>query len=400
MKSVLDKILSYNAKRNKNFVHLKYNALTESPHRFFRGTNHLFVEHIAKETVLKNVPFVWNCGDLHVENFGSFKGANRLVYFDINDFDEAAIAPCTVDLVKLCTSIFLIGEELKFSEKDSINICDSFLLAYKQAILKGHSSRIESPTATGIIKTFFDKVQLRKRKQFLKSRLIKQNKNVLIKTDFRRYYPLAKSEKQLIERALNNWVKENKRDKDFFTFIDAAFRIAGTGSLGLIRYCVLVKGNGKPNYYLLDMKQAEDTCLQKLYASKQAKFKSAAHEVIHAQKRMNDTAPAGISTIQVGKEYYIFKEHQPQEDKFSVLGFKNAKTDFTKLLKELGELVAWAQLRSSGLDGTATGDDLIKFAITNKIDFVIPCAKKMFKQVLADYKSYLQDYAKMKKLKA
>ena len=70
------------------------------------------------------------------------------------------------------------------------------------------------------------------------------------------------------------------------------------------------------------------------------------------------------------------------------------------MLKELGELVAWAQLRSSGLDGTATGDDLIKFAATNKVDLVIPCAKKMFKQVLADYKSYLQDYAKMKKLKA
>jgi len=31
---------------------------------------------------------------------------------------------------------------------------------------------------------------------------------------------------------------------------------------------------------------------------------------------------------------------------------------------------------------------------------VIPCAKKMFKQVLTDYKSYLQDYTKMKKLKA
>ena len=396
MKSVLDKILNYNAKRNRNFVHLKYNALTESPHRFFRGTNHLFVDQIAKEAVLKNVPFVWNCGDLHVENFGSFKGANRLVYFDINDFDEAAIAPCTMDLVKICTSIFLVGEELKFSEKESISICNSFLQAYKEAILKGHSSRIESPTATGIIKLFFEKVQERKRKQFLKDRLIKQNKKVLIKTDFRRYYPLAKSEKKIIKTTLTNWVKENNRNKDFFTFIDAAYRIAGTGSLGLNRYCVLVKGNGKPNYYLLDIKQTENTCLQKLYHAKQPKLKSAAHKIIRAQKRMNDTAPAGISTIQIGKEYYIFKEHQPQEDKFSVLGFKNAKTDFIKLLKELGGLVAWAQLRSSGLDGTAKGDDLIKFVQTNKLNLVIPCAKKMYKRVLADYKSYVQGYTKMK----
>jgi uncharacterized protein (DUF2252 family) len=400
MKSVLDKILSYNAKRNKNFVHLKYKALVESPHRFFRGTNHLFVEQIAKEAVLKNVPFTWACGDLHLENFGSYRGANRLVYFDINDFDEAAIAPCTVDLVKLCTSIFLVGEELKFSEKESISICNSFLQSYKQAVLGGHSSRIESPTATGVIKTFFDKVKKRKRKQFLKNRLIKQNKDVLIKTDFRRYYPLAKSEKQLIKTTLNKWVKENKRDKDFFTFIDAAFRIAGTGSLGLNRYCILIKGNDKTNYCMLDMKQAEDTPLGKTFSTKQVKLKSAAHKIIRAQKRMNDTAPAGISTIELKKEYYIFKEHQPQEDKFNLPTFKNEKTDFTKLLKELGGLVAWAQLRSSGLDGTANGDDLIEFAATNKIDLVVPCAKKMYKQILIDYKSYLQDYAKMKKVKA
>ncbi|MEO8760585.1 MAG: hypothetical protein ABI388_05325, partial [Bacteroidia bacterium] len=76
--------------------------------------------------------------------------------------------------------------------------------------------------------------------------------------------------------------------------------------------------------------------------------------------------------------------------------FKNEKTDFIKLLKELGELVAWAQLRSSGLDGTANGDELIKFAKTNKIEQVIPCAKKMYKHVLDDYKSYMKDYTSKK----
>ena len=394
MKSVLDKILEYNAKRNKDFVPLKYKALTENPHRFFRGTNHLFVEYILKEPVLKNAPFVWGCGDLHLENFGSYKGGNGLVYFDINDFDEAAIVPCTIDLVKLCTSIFLVGEELKFSEKESTRFCNTFLDSYKEVILKGHASRIEGPTATGIIKTFFNKVQTRKRKQFLKDRVVKKDGGVLLRTDLRRYYPLEKADKKQLETALNTWVIKNKRDKDFFSFIDAAFRIAGTGSLGLNRYCILIKGNGKPNYCLLDVKQAETTCLEKIFSSKQIKLKGPAYKVVHAQKRMNDTAPAGITTIQLKNEYYIFKEHRPQEDKFSILSFKNEKTDFTKLLKELGELVAWAQLRSSGLDGTANGDDLIKFAATNKLAEVIPSAKKMYKHILADYRSYLKDYNK------
>jgi uncharacterized protein (DUF2252 family) len=399
MKSVLDKILGYNAKRNKNFVHLKYNALAESPHRFFRGTNHLFIERLVKETVLKNVPFTWICGDLHLENFGSYKGNSSLVYFDINDFDEAAIAPCTIDLVKLCTSIFLVGQELNFSEKESLSICHSFIESYKNEILTGHAARLENATAKGIIKTFFDKVEKRKSKIFLKDRIYEQNKKIYIKTDFRKYYPLATSEKQLLKKALYKWVEENKHDKNLYTFIDAAFRIAGTGSLGLNRYCVLVKENKNSNYILLDIKQADKIILEKLYPSKQIKYKSEAHRVVHAQKRMNDTAPAGFTTIRIGNEYYIFKKHRPQEDKFTLISFKNEKVDFIKLVNQLGHLLAWAQLRSSGLDNTVNGDGLIKFVNTSKLEEIIPCAKKMYKHVLADYKSYLHDYTTIKQPK-
>lgn len=389
--TVTKKILSYNAKRNKNFVHLKYKALSEGPHRFFRGTNHLFVEHIAKEPVLKGVPFTYVCGDMHLENFGSYKGNSGLVYFDINDFDEACIAPCTFDLVKLCVSVYLMGEELKFSEEDSLSICKSFLESYKQGILTGHAGRIENATANGMIKTFFDKVEKRNTKKFLKSKIYKQKKKVYIKTDFRRYYPLAKSEKQLLEKTLYNWVKENKHDKGLYTFMDAAFRIAGTGSLGLNRYCVLVRDNEKSAYVLLDIKQAEKVALEKLFSSNQVKYKSPAHRVVHIQKRMNDTAPAAFTTIQIEKEHHILKKHRPQEDKFSLLAFKEEEADFKKLICELGKLIAWAQLRSSGLDGTSSGDDLIKFVRTNKINLVIPTARKLYKQVLADYKSYMNN---------
>ena len=389
---VTKKILAYNAKRNKNFIDLKYKAISEGPHRFFRGTNHLFVEHIAKEPVLKNAPFTYVCGDMHLENFGSYKGNSGLVYFDINDFDEACIAPCTFDLVKLCVSVYLMGEELKFSEQESLSICSSFIESYKQAVLTGHAARLENACAKGIIKTFFNKVEKRKTKQFLKSKLFEQNKKLYIKSDFRKYYPLAKSEKQMLEKTLYKWVEENKRDKDVYTFIDAAFRIAGTGSLGLNRYCVLVKDNKNDNYILLDIKQSESIALAKLFAGKQIKYKSNAHRVVHTQKRMNDTAPAAFTTIQVEKEYYIFKKHRPQEDKFTLLAFKEEKADFRKLIKELGNLLAWAQLRSSGLDGTATGDKLIDFVQTNKLNAVIPTAKKLYKQVLTDYKSYMQDY--------
>ena len=72
---------------------------------FMRGTCHLFYDQLPRSGVFKSAPPVWVCGDLHLENFGSYKGDNRLVYFDINDFDEAALAPVSWDLVRLLTSL-------------------------------------------------------------------------------------------------------------------------------------------------------------------------------------------------------------------------------------------------------------------------------------------------------
>ncbi|MFM6271696.1 MAG: DUF2252 family protein, partial [Dolichospermum sp.] len=74
------------------------------PFYFFRGTCHLFYEDLSENSGMNLAPLTWICGDLHLENFGSYKGNNRLVYFDINDFDEAVIAPCTWEIVRFITS--------------------------------------------------------------------------------------------------------------------------------------------------------------------------------------------------------------------------------------------------------------------------------------------------------
>ena len=60
---------------------------------FLRGSAHLFHARL-KRGVFKPAPVAWCCGDMHLENFGSYHGDNGLAYFDINDFDEAALAPC------------------------------------------------------------------------------------------------------------------------------------------------------------------------------------------------------------------------------------------------------------------------------------------------------------------
>ncbi|HEY2187158.1 MAG TPA: DUF2252 family protein, partial [Caldimonas sp.] len=89
MANIVKQILRYNAGRDPERLAMKYRNMRGDAFIFLRATCHLFYAALPSEAVLRKAPAAWACGDLHVENFGSYKGDNRLVYFDLNDFDEA-----------------------------------------------------------------------------------------------------------------------------------------------------------------------------------------------------------------------------------------------------------------------------------------------------------------------
>src|SRR5262245_2032658 len=110
---IVERIRQFNSGRSPQLLRLKYRAMRANVFAFFRGTCHLFYENWHLQSSLNHAPPVWSCGDLHLENFGSYKGDNRLIYFDVNDFDEAALAPCTWDVTRFLTSTLLAATTLK-----------------------------------------------------------------------------------------------------------------------------------------------------------------------------------------------------------------------------------------------------------------------------------------------
>jgi uncharacterized protein (DUF2252 family) len=85
--NIVKRIHKANRGRDPERLAMKYGALRAGPFAFLRGTCHLFYDRLAETGFDVAAPAVSCCGDLHLENFGSDKGANRLVYFDINDAD-------------------------------------------------------------------------------------------------------------------------------------------------------------------------------------------------------------------------------------------------------------------------------------------------------------------------
>jgi len=107
MTSLYDSLRTFHAGRLPQMLELKYEAMAENVFRFFRGTCHLFYQRLAKFSAVPASPAVWVCGDLHLENLGSYRADNELVYFDLNDFDESLLAPSLWELLRLMASIFV-----------------------------------------------------------------------------------------------------------------------------------------------------------------------------------------------------------------------------------------------------------------------------------------------------
>jgi uncharacterized protein (DUF2252 family) len=112
---LLERLITFNTGLLPDMLELKYEAMAENVFRFFRGACHLFYEDLAKAAPLPLSPLAWICGDLHIENFGSYKGDNKLVYFDLNDFDEGLLAPASYELARMVTSIFIAFDSLKIA---------------------------------------------------------------------------------------------------------------------------------------------------------------------------------------------------------------------------------------------------------------------------------------------
>jgi uncharacterized protein (DUF2252 family) len=359
--SVIERIRRFNAGRDPERLALKYAAMRTSASAFLRGTCHLFYEDLPKSPLLKNAPPVWACGDLHLENFGSYKADNRLVYFDINDFDEAALAPCTWDVLRLLTSILVANQTLAVTRPQAHMLCRSFLAAYVTAIQEGKARWIERETATGLIRQLLDTLRKRDRKTFLGRRTVRKRGRRMLRIDGKHALAATMQQKRRVRAFMRKFARKQLNPR-FFQVLDVARRIAGTASLGVERYVLLVTGKGSPDRnYLLDLKEALPCALASKLKIRQPRWDNEAQRIVAIQQRVQAISMAFLHPVVFDGAAYVLRGLQPSEDRVSLEGQHGTFAELQQLTKSFGQLVAWGQLRSSGQQGSASVDALAAF---------------------------------------
>jgi hypothetical protein len=106
---------------------------------FFRGTYYRWAQHWQHTAAdVRAAPIVPSVGDLHIENFGTWRDAEGRLIWGVNDLDEADYLPYTHDLARLAASVWFVRRQLGLTIKLS-ETCHLLLRGYRTNLQQGGS---------------------------------------------------------------------------------------------------------------------------------------------------------------------------------------------------------------------------------------------------------------------
>ncbi len=367
--NVVREIQLFNIDREPERLALKYRAMRADNFAFLRGSCHLYYAQLPRSGPLRSAPLAWSCGDLHLNNLGSYKGDNRLAYFDINDFDEAVLAPASWDVVRLLSSVILAAEQCGLSTKEARVLCSLMLETYAATLALGKAYWIERDTAQGVVGALLDGLRQRSRPAFLDSRTRLKGKRRVLRLDNGKALPIDKAQRTAVLDFMADFAAQQP-DPRFYEVLDVARRIAGLGSLGTERYSILVRGKGSPDgNYLLDLKAALPSSLSKVLKTldvRQPRWPTEAHRVVALQRRLQAVSIAFMQPVQMQGRDFVIRALHPSEDRVDFKRAAITADGLQGLVTTTARVTAWAQLRSVAYQGAAGPDELVDFGQRRK----------------------------------
>ena len=387
-------IVARNAGREPERLAMKYRTMRSAPFPFLRGTTDLFYRRLTEHGLAPDGPPVWSSGDQHLENFGTYLGSNRLAYFDLNDFDGGMLAPAPWDVLRLVTSLLIAAPTLHMKRSEIDQLSREAAETWRETLVAGKTGWIERRTADGIIGDLLTGLKKRDPVAFLDKRTVLKKGVRTLRADGRKMLPVPDSNKQAFRKWLHEQMDGSGYERGFFTLLDAARRVAGVDSLGSTRFALLIEGTGSPNgNLLLEVKSAQPSAGAPFSPCRQPNWQTEAHRIVDVQKRCEAVPPDFLRAVVFGGEPCIVKLLQPEQDKLDLIAASTQPERLGGAVHTMAQLVAWAHLRSSGRQGSATTDELIAFgAMKGFGKRLLEIAHRMEEFVLTDWKAFCAAY--------
>jgi uncharacterized protein (DUF2252 family) len=281
-------------------VKLKYQLMAASPFGYFRGAVPVMAADLAQ---LPNTGIMAQlCGDAHVRNLGAYAAPDGRLIFDINDFDETIRGPFEWDLKRMAASLVLAGRgsgHKEASARLAVEKCIERYCAQMRALARMpllamnhfqvHRLGQVEPVHKALLKAERS-TPLHTLEQLTEAVPgTNQVKSGALPGFARRFNEQKPRLARLLGRQAANVLAalgpyremlEPQRQHllSLYRPVDVAFKVVGTGSVGLRDYCVYFEGNGPGDPLFLQIKEEP--------ASSYAAYLPDAHSPHHNGQRV------------------------------------------------------------------------------------------------------------------
>jgi uncharacterized protein (DUF2252 family) len=349
--------------RGAELVRLKVARMAASPFAFFRGTFHLFARDLfdrsmeplpALSTTGADLDLV---GDIHSENYGTFKAADGRVHYDVNDFDETTRGRFTFDVARLATSLFLAARERGLSVHESVPMLLEFLQAYAAAVQHlvkkggpGPDAVEGTPSGSRAVDDLLGEMASQKRPAFIEKLTECDGKRRRLVRG-KQYYNLPDDEAAQARRLVEDYRKRPGAPSGpdgYYAVEDVAGRVAGIGSMGRFRYAVLIAGKGtaEARNIVLEFKEslpsAYDTCRQR----NPGPPKGRAERVVTVQRRSQAASSAFLGVATDGEVSFQAREISPHAERLDFKKLRGAG-DVTEVAALQAKILARIHARAA-----------------------------------------------------
>ena len=256
--------------RLQDLLPLRYARMKTSPFAFLRGGAAVMAADLAStpDSGLR----VQSGGDCHCLNFGGFATPERRLVFDINDFDETAVAPWEWDLKRLATSFVLATLDV-LGKQARRDLAQRVAARYRETMAEIAATPVLDAWYQGMA-IGIGAATLRKAKGFLTHPAVVtithrggpepriEDQPPLL------YHPPVKHQAAFhtgIEKMLADYktslTPAQRLLIERYRFVDAAYKVVGVGSVGtLCGVLLMVSGNGET--LNLQFKEADPSVLE------------------------------------------------------------------------------------------------------------------------------------------
>jgi uncharacterized protein (DUF2252 family) len=335
---------------------LKHHLMAQSPFVFFRGAAPIMAADLS---LIPNTGIEAQiCGDAHVRNLGAFAAPDGRLVFDINDFDETIRGPFEWDLKRMAASLVLAGRESRHKESSGhdavqrciIRYCEQMRAFARIPLLEAARFQVHRLGEVEPVHVALVKAERATPLHNL-DQLTEPFPGKLGTRRFREIRPnLARitgsqAEKVLDSLAPYREILEPQRQHllSLYRPIDVAFKVVGTGSVGLRDYCIYFEGNGPNDPLFLQIKEEAPSAYTP-YLPNARPCPQNGQRVVIGQRAMQLQSDPFLGWTHIGARHFLVR--QLNDHKGSIDLTDLAGSGLAAFGEVCGELLARGHARS------------------------------------------------------